>query len=348
MRRVTVIIGSCQAVGVSEVAPPTLPPSDRAAIGLAMRRFGGPIDAYCLRDDAEAWRYALAAGVATVRRVHDVADIDFDLALVGSAGSEPWGDLLPALLAEHKQCAMVFEVLDIIPGPNGLTVTRDLGRGNREVLSLSTPAVLSISEDAGQLLYVSRYRRQTVSAVLPTPPPELAPNALSMVNPQWEPARPRVKTGDLAAKTAGPASRRIQALMGIGADASKADQRAAVMVADAVTCARHLLRFLSHHGIITRSVPAAAAPERPEQQTESRIPASPSGGRDDPGVSIRTRSTRGPRALGSQGRDVQRGPQPLQPEVEPSPPGRSENGARGPRPVGQTVSRRARGPRPVE
>jgi electron transfer flavoprotein alpha/beta subunit len=337
MRRVAVILGSRREVGGAVALPPTLPKSDRAAIGLALKRFGGQVDAYCLRNDEEALRYALAAGATTATRLDDVVAIDFDVVLIGSGGAEPWGDLLLALLAERKQCAMVFEVLDVKPTHNGMTVTRDLGRGGREILALSPPAVLGIAENASQLLYVSRYRRQMAPAPRLAPSAELAVDPLAAGSGPWEPARPRVKIGNLAAKTAGSATGRMQALLGIAADTARADAGAHVIVADAATCARHLLRFLRHHGIIATAV-------NPEQEAASRT--SPPDDRQGPEASIRTRYRRGLKPLERKTCSPERQPRPLQPSGEPS----QQTGLakRGPHPIGQTTPRRVRGPRPVD
>jgi hypothetical protein len=340
MRRVAVIIGSCEEVGGPVTLPRPLPKSDRATIGLAIKRFGGQVDAYCLGDDEDALRYALAAGAATATRLDDVSAIDFDVVLIGSGGAGPWGDLLPALLAERKQCAMVFDVLDVDPSPGGITVRRDLGHGSREVLSLSGPAVLSIAENAEQLLYVSHYRRQAVRVALPAPSAGPALDPLLAVSGPWEPVRPRVKTGSLAAKTGGSASARMQALLGMTAGADRENVRAHVIVADAATCARHLLRFLSHHGIIATSGMAPAECVSTEEDAESS--------RQRAGTTIRPQSVRGPRLLEGDGRGIERGPRPLETGVVPSRQTRIEKRTRGPRPVGQAVSQRGRGPRSVD
>ena len=272
MSRVGVIIGSLGEASRLADSPPVVPRSDRAALGLALQRFSAPVEAYCLRDDDQAWRYALAAGAVTARRVYDVTSIDFDVLLVGSGGAEPWGDALLAQLAEQKQCAMVFDVLDVVPSAAGLTVTRHLGRGSRERLALSGPAVLGIADEAPQLLYVSYYRRQTVHAPPPEPGPVPGHDALSRLSSAWQPVRARVKTGDLAAKTRGSATERLQTLVGGRTVAAQEHDRSHVIVADAATCARHLLRFLRHHGIIGAS---ASSPTTQVQITESGSPDQP-------------------------------------------------------------------------
>jgi electron transfer flavoprotein alpha/beta subunit len=339
MCRVAVIIGSYQDPRAAFRAAPTLPRSDRAAIGLALQRFAGLVEAYCLRDDTEALRYALAAGAATARPLDDLAAFDFDVVLVGHGGAEPYGDLLLALLAEQKQCAMVFDVLDIVSHPESLTVTRDLGRGSREVLTLHGPAVLGIAEEATQLLYVSRYRRQMAR------PPRfnhagLPPDPLAALSSAWEPARPRGKTVALAARTEGSANARLQALLGMTVSASEADNRAHVIVADATTCARHLVRFLRHHGIIPASetalpdavTPAAAVLTSPRPPAKASVEA----------------PWRGPRPLSSDAGGLERLPHPMSAAPGGAPEPHGTRPARAPRPVGAPTRRRGRGPRPID
>jgi hypothetical protein len=230
-------------------------------------------------------------------------------------------------------------VLDVVASPAGLTVTRDLGRGSREVLALHGPAVLGIAEAAVQLLYVSRYRRQRVQPamrVAHTRPEQVEPPGI--LSSPWEPARPRVKTAEISAKTSGEASVRRQALFGMTTETHDANDRAHIIVADAATCAQHLLRFLRHHGIVR-------TPETP-LPTSPRIVESMAGGAPLPGLPLWEPHRRGPRPLTGATRGRDRQPRPLAAvavvrAAQPAPP------ARGPRPVGAPVARPRRGPRPL-
>jgi hypothetical protein len=167
---------------------------------------------------------------------------------------------------------MVFEVLDVVCGPHGLTVTRDLGRGGREVLALDRPAVLGIAADATQLLYVSRYRRQAVASAVQIPHTESLSDPLAALSSPWEPVRPRVRLGGVEARTTGSASTRLQTLFGVGVASSQGDDHSHVIAADAATCAQHLLRFLSHHGVITASVAPPAPAVQPVEIADSHRP----------------------------------------------------------------------------
>jgi hypothetical protein len=204
---------------------------------------------------------------------------------------------------------MVFEVLDVVWGPHGLTVTRDLGRGSREVLALDRPAVLGIAADATQLLYVSRYRRQAVELAVHVPHTELLPDPLAALSSPWEPVRPRVRLGGVEARTTGSASTRLQTLFGVGVASSQGDDHSHVIAADAATCAQHLLRFLSHHGMITASVALPDLAVRPVETVDSH----------------------GQRTVATPWEPHRREPRPL--AGAPRPPGAPAPQRRGPRPV---------------
>ncbi|MEE9229428.1 MAG: hypothetical protein V3U86_01875 [Acidobacteriota bacterium] len=349
MKRVAVVLGSFEARRAGLLTgPPMLPASDRAAMALAMKRFGGRVDAYCLSDDEEARRYALAAGAESATRVNDLAEIDFDVVLVGSGGAGSWGDLLLARLAELKRCAMVFEVLDVNPGPEGMRVTRDLGRGSREILAVGAPAVLGISEDAPRLLYVSRHRRRMARVFRSGPGTGLEADPLSTVSGPWDRARPRTKTGSLSEKIGGSATGRMHTVFGISSDMSAEDMGGHVIVADAATCAQHLLRFLSHHGVIDKPVVAPAVPGSAAGPSPKQIHTRASVAADHHGAAVLERHRREPRPLKERQRGAERRPRPLQPAAQlfPQPcPGKL---ARGPRQAGQTGPRRIRGPYPVD
>ena len=298
MRRVVVILGTEPATG--HPTPSILPESDRAAMSLALSRFGGRVDACCLRDDEEAARYALAAGAAEVLRPAEVTDLEFDVALVGSGGAGAWGDLLPALIAEWKDCAMVLEVLDVEPRDDGMTVTRDLGRGSREILAVRGPAVLAVSENAPRSLYISRHRREAVdpSLIRPGTGPA-ATDPLSGICGPWEHARPRPRAADLEGKTGGSATDRMNALLGLADDPRAREDTGRRIIADAGTCANHLLRFLRHHRFIdgTASVPEepAAGPQRPGHPPDD---TDPSGVAPSDPRRAGSRARRGPRPIG--------------------------------------------------
>jgi hypothetical protein len=220
-------------------------------------------------------------------------------------------------------------VLDVVPEGTGLTVIRDLGRGSREVLRLHSPAVLGIAEEAVQLLYVSRYRRQRVQWSCHTTATASPAAAFPAMHHTWEPVRPRVKSGAVIASTSGTASARRQALFGMTPEAHSDAERAHVIVADATTCAQYLLRFLGHHSGIDATAarrPAAALP---------------------PPTPMREAPRRGPRPLTGAPRGLERQPRPFADAVAIPQAVRPAPSARAPRPLSSRVVQRGRGPRPL-
>jgi hypothetical protein len=242
MTRIVAIIGSAPPVIASGAQ--TLPMSDRGAIALALARFSGDVRAYAA--DADARCFARAAGVETVEEISDPELGAFAVALIGRGGCAERGDLLPARLAEASGAALVYDVIDVQRDTDGLTVTRDLGRGARDLLSVRGRAVLVVAESVERGPYVSRYR---MNAVKVASGESVARKEQSCV--EWEPTTPRVRLGDHAARVAGSAVERMNALFGAG---EIAENTASLVRGSAEECARHLLRYLSHHGFVERGL----------------------------------------------------------------------------------------------
>ncbi len=277
MTRVALILGSSRlsAGGVHHASVPLLPASDRAAVALALERFGGRVDAYCRRDDEKAWRYALAAGAASATPLDDVNSIDFDVALVGSGGAGVQGDRFLAQLAESRQGGLVLDVLDMEMEQNGnLTVTRDLGRGAREILEIRGAAVLGISESAPPLTYVSRHRRQKIAVSARSTGTTSRKDQESAAAGAWGVVRPRTRAETAPEKLSGSASERMQALLGLSDATGAGAHENHVIVADAATCARHLIRYLGHHGYIRRSAAGGSTLPEVTRRVEA-LPAQP-------------------------------------------------------------------------
>jgi hypothetical protein len=295
-----------------------LPASDRAAVALALRLPGRLVRAYCRPGDEEARRYALAAAAVStgsavsVASVHAIESAEFDVLLAGEGGTGEGGDLLLARLAERHGCALVFEVLEVEEDGEGLRVTRDLGRGAREVLSVEGPAVLGVSAQAPRGKYVSHYRRQAAAAAGGWTGGDDAgawSGAAEGGASPWGPARPRPRTGDLAARTAPPAEERMLALFGVSGAGEGAGGKRSVIEADPETCARHLLRFLAHHGFIERRGPRrreAAAP--PGRDAEAGLRQDRARGAGPPASAPAGRLSRGPRPVGQERPARVRGP----------------------------------------
>ncbi len=240
MTRVAVIIGCASSATAS--GAPTLPISDRGAVALAMASFGSDVRAYA--DDADARCFARAAGVETVEEISDSEIGSVDVTLLGRGGCGGRGDALPARLAEERGAALVYEVIDVQREADRLLVTRDLGRGARDLLSIRGRVVLVVADSVERGPYVSRYRMDANKAASRE---SAARKESSIV--EWELTTPRVRLGDHASRVAGSAVERMNALFGVGEIAENA---ASLVQESAEECARHLLRYLSHHGFVER------------------------------------------------------------------------------------------------
>jgi electron transfer flavoprotein alpha/beta subunit len=284
MTRVAVIIGS--ASSETHAGASALPMSDRGAVALAMARFGGDVCGYA--SDSDARCFARAAGVATVEEISSFEIERVDVALIGRGGCGEYGDALPARLAEESGAALVYDVLDVQLEPDRLVVTRDLGRGARDVLGVRGRAVLVVADSVERGPYVSRYRINAEKAASGDSP---APRTSSDVG--WRPATPRVRLGDHASRVAGRAVERMNTLFGLG---ETADNDASLVRGSADECARHLLRYLSHHGFIERGLGGAQ-----ERASEGVAASSPAEGRQEQGAtdaaSIPIRARRRPRPI---------------------------------------------------
>ena len=242
MRRVAVIIGFFGSE--THAGSSALPISDRGAIALAAARFGADVCAYA--SDSDARNFARAAGVENVAEISELEMGRVDVVLIGRGGCGDHGDAFPARIAEEIDAALVCAVIDVQPEPDRLVVTRDLGRGARDLLSVRGRAVLVVADSVARGPYVSRFRLDAQKEASGETAAREARGNLG-----WEPVAPRVRLGDHAARVGGRAVERRNALFGVG---EVAESSATLVRGSADECARQLLRYLSHHGFVERGI----------------------------------------------------------------------------------------------
>jgi hypothetical protein len=272
MPRVAIIVGSASSESASGI--PTLPISDRGAISLAMAKFEGRVCAYAA--DSVARCYAQAAGVEIVDEISNQDISGADVTLVGRGGCGELGDALPARLAEQSGAALVYDVIELQPETDRLVVTRDLGRGARDLLSVRGRVILVVADSVARGPYVSRYRMNTQRTATEKMPAQRESNRF-----EWQSATPRVRLGDHDSRVTGCAVERMNALFGMG---KTRENTASLVRGGAAECARHLLRYLSHHGLVERkaidesqSAPGRAVASQPaeRQPQQSALGAAP-------------------------------------------------------------------------
>lgn len=279
MIRIAVVIG-CECGTAKLLA------SDRAAVALALSWDDADVTVFAV--DPEAGYYARAAGAHTLKAGVWLSPADFDVVLFGRGGCGEEGDLLPARIAEQHDASLIYEVVEIQSVDDGLNVTRDLGRGARDVLRVRGPVVLEIADSAARGRYVSQYRIDRMKRAHPARVTERDTQKL-----MWQPTTPRVRLGDHVSRIGGRAVDRLNALFGLGENRS--DPSPAV-VGDAEDCARQLFRYLCHHGFVTDAAEGEASRDTGitvESCPETRQHRRPAGD----SVSLPARMLRRPRPL---------------------------------------------------
>jgi hypothetical protein len=116
--------------------------------------------------------------------------------------------------------------------------------------------------------YVSRYRinaQRTATGESPIHQDHSGGESIERTKSkraEWQSTTPRVRLGDHAFRVAGRAVERMNALFGVG---EVREDTASLVRGSAEECARHLLRYLSHHGFVERESVAEpqSAFERP-------------------------------------------------------------------------------------
>jgi hypothetical protein len=276
MTRIVVILGE------------SVCPADRAAVATAVA-LGGRITA--LSSSETTLRYAAAAG-AKVQWLNGHVPV-YDLALLGS-----YDEAFAAQVAGNAP--LVLDALRVERGEGdaaGWRITQDLGRGEKQILHTRDSAVVMMSDDAPNALYVSRYRRGRTTL----PAGGVAPTPL-----KWHAVRPRVRTGDLTQKTAGSAADRAALALGIAGGEARHDDH--IIEADARTCAEHLLRYLAHHGFIDRAATVESTVAAPAAR--SSVPSNAAAATAC--STIPANLARRPRPVGEATPRTVRGPYPLE------------------------------------
>lgn len=326
----------------AQVETPQVGASDRAAIGLAVSRFAGHVSGCCPLGDAFAMTYGAAAGLAKLEPLAMPLTFDFEVALVGQCALTEFGDELAGTLSEEKGATLVFDVLDVHREGSTSRIVKDAGQGNREEWLVSGSVVMVISAEAVRPPYVSRYRR--MMAVRNQPKIAAEPhNAIARPAAEWEAVRLRAKIGRGAESLRGLAEDRMSAAFGIAtANSPSANDR--LIMDDAATCARHLLRYLAHHSFLPEGL-GKALPGRqrePVAATSSKPKLPPASSQN---VSMSRRTARGPRVSDDSPVRLARRPRIVTvPDKLPT----NTPLQRGPRPLGRSPDGLARRPRKLD
>jgi hypothetical protein len=229
----------------------TLARSDCAAIHWARQSVENAV-AVCPAGDRVAMEYALAAGIRIVEELEELPPAAFDVAYVGTGGAELVGDIDLARWAERSKASLLYDVIGCSePRQDVREVRCDVGRGARYHVSVRGPLILVLSPRVARPVYVSRYRRHAAARQLAREPASVhGRRALRMRSHAWRTVRPRVRTlrGPGEPSTADD---RLDSAFSI--QAGDRNETTNVIVDRPEICARHVLRYLAHHGIVCRA-----------------------------------------------------------------------------------------------
>ncbi len=339
MTQATVILGQ-------SIAPagelPTL--ADRVVLERAVDCFSVHPEVYLVAADDAARRYALAAGASRVDILGDLQTVQAEWVLVGPGSLAEHGDWLPAALAEHHSAALVFDIQDILAvDGNTMLARRDLGSGHRDELVITAPAVLVFSPQLVPTRYVSRFRQRAVGAESPIRIHPHIQSPLQGLAGDWGPVRPRVQIAPEVPSGATTAEDRANSAFGLATDLKNSSDSGQPLQADPATCAAHLRRYLSHHGLLPAALRGSLSELPNLPATESSVPVQPPSD-----IASTQRSAqiarRVPRRIGEVAPERHRR-QPRRVEVSIPPESLTASIARRPRRLGNAAPERQRGPK---
>jgi hypothetical protein len=265
---------------------------------------------YCSAGDAFAGRYALSAGCADVRAFQEAEPSSFGLVLVGQGFLDRVGVEAIGRIAEQNHATLAIDVLDLRLDRDQLAILKDMGRGCREEWLVEGPAVCVLSEKARRAPYVSRYKRR-VAALNWRAELHSASSPSTLAATPWSQAKVRVQLARYATAAAGTAEDRLSRAFGT-TDALARGESNRIIQAEPEICARHLLRYLAHHGFLPElgNRPPDVSPAgagSPEMHSADRMPRA---GTQE--ASPTRAATRGPRQREESAARLARRPRPVQ------------------------------------
>lgn len=260
------------ASDVGGVAEQQLLPGDRAAVFWGVSLAGGACRVQVPPGDRDALIYATAV-TGACEPWHQHPESQPDLIVIGPGAINRFGDEFAGELADRVSAELLFDVLHVHRERDHWRVVCDAGRGAQDILSVTGPVVLVVSEHARRPPYVSRFRlmqaAESISTQIDPAPPGIA----------WQPVTPRARRSSAA--VARDAESRANAAFGIQSGSGGTGEKP-IIVGESAVCAQVLLRYLVHHGFATRvreetspGFAAQTALRKQETEKASNPPALP-------------------------------------------------------------------------
>jgi electron transfer flavoprotein beta subunit len=257
----------------------TLNPADRAALESAMQvrlvNHDTRVEAFSVSDASgnDALWYALARGVDYAERIENISQHEgapytaallakrfetsyFDLICCGDETIDNSSAVVGPLLAEILGLPQISAVVRVIGcTPNQIVAERGLERGNREVVEMDLPGLITVKAEGNEPSYISFRRLQEASnREIP-----IRPCAFSIGNaqiPGW-PEKPlrtspraRVKKAFVPDSKISPAERVRMIMAGGVAPSVPKSGSSSLVEGDPDYVAEQLYRFLKHHEFV--------------------------------------------------------------------------------------------------
>jgi electron transfer flavoprotein beta subunit len=259
-----------------------LNPADRVALEIAMQiRDGHPgsrVEAFSVSEASdgdlagEALVFALARGVDYVERLQKVAcpegapytaallatrfeSAKFDLICCGDETLDNASAIVGPLLAEILDLPQVTGVVHVEQcSEKQIVVERGLERGNRELLEMDLPGLISLKSEVIAPRYVS-FRKLEEARVHEIPVRTFEFREGKWLLPRWPERSMKVAPRARVKKTFTPDSKispaeRVRMIMGGGMTPTDSKSKSSIVEGDPEFVSEQLYRFLKHHEFV--------------------------------------------------------------------------------------------------
>lgn len=278
--QVEVGTGNVKQTGTSPVT--TLNPADRSALEIAMQlRDGHPgsrVEAFSVSEVSEgdladeALRFGLARGVDYVERLQKPASLagapftaallatrfesaKFDLICCGDETLDNASAIVGPLLAEILDLPQVTAVVRVEECSNSqIVVERGLERGNRELLEMDLPGLITLKSEVVAPRYISFRKLEEARAhEIPVRTCEFKEGRWML--PQWPEHSMKITPRARVKKTFTPDSKispaeRVRLIMAGGMAPTESKSKSSIVEGDPDYVSEQLYRFLKHHEFV--------------------------------------------------------------------------------------------------
>jgi electron transfer flavoprotein beta subunit len=268
--------GSVTQTGTERVN--VLNPADRGALEFAMQLRGQVLNttvevfSVCDTSGQEALWFAFARGVDYVERIENdslltgspytaallamrFAQAQFDLICCGDETLDNSSAIVGPLLAEILELPQVTGVLRLVEHTGrSIVVERGLEHGNRELVEMELPGLVTLRSEGVELRYVS-FRRLLAAKNHEIPMRRSKVRDGQFFLPRWPENTTRVRPRARVKKAFAPDAKsspaeRMRMIMSGGIAPQEAKAKSSIVEGDAEYVSEQLYRFLKHHEFV--------------------------------------------------------------------------------------------------